>query len=215
MLSVETCALSRCATILARWELSASSGESRTKMAEFISTLSLISAQSADLETLASLMLEDATQMLYHLAVHRRRVGTMRRKMETLRQGDLSDQTEADFLQLAMRGIQLSHARVETSFGVLSRNWLLEASCVISTVSEHTRIGSSGRIHNPTYLPQISALTRSTFLDCRDGYQRIWVDIQVSVLAVAYAVRLARARFGGILPGGAPPTPQPARSRPP
>lgn len=33
------------------------------------------------------------------------------------------------------------------------------------------------------------------------------------VLPVAYAVRLAKARFGGILPGGAPPTPQPARSR--
>lgn len=179
MLSAETCALSRCATILAHWELSASSVEKCTRMGVLISTLLLISRESADSETLASLMLEDSTQMLNHHVVHRRKVGTMLLRMETLSRGGLSDQAEADFLRLVMRGIHLSNARIEMSFGLLFRNWLLEASCATSTHCVATQTGGSERNQSHMRARKISPMTRQNFLDSKAGYERIWKDIEV------------------------------------
>ena len=92
--------------------------------------------KSSDHAVLISLMLEDSTQMLSHLVVHRRVVTTMLQRMVTLSEGDLSDQMEAKFLALAMHGLRSSTRRVEMSFGDLFRNWLLEVLPAISTLSK-------------------------------------------------------------------------------
>lgn len=137
--------------------------------------------KSSDHAVLISLMLEDSTQMLSHLVVHRRVVTTMLQRMVTLSEGDLSDQMEAKFLALAMHGLRSSTRRVEMSFGDLFRNWLLEVLPAISTLSETTPNGSTEKTQHHTSTQPISALTRETFLSSMNGYNTTWRDIHVEV----------------------------------
>ncbi|AUM62007.1 Rep [uncultured virus] len=180
-LSAETSILSMLCAFSQNWELSASSVEKSTKTAELISTLLLLGRKSSDHAVLISLMLEDATQMLYHLVAHRRKVTTMLQRMVTLSEGGLSDQMEAKFLALAMHGLRSSTRRVEMSFGDLFRNWLLEVLPAISTPCETTPIGSIEKTPHHTSTQPISALTRETFLNSMNGYNTTWKDIHAEV----------------------------------
>ena len=133
--------------------------------------------------------------------------------------GGLSDHMEKQFLDLAMRGLQSSRQRVEMSFFNYFMTLLLELCSPRLPLFPSMPIGNIAWIQSHIDTTRALHLISVDFQNCWNGHMTLFASVgEVSkyslvVLPVATAVRLARARFGGILPGGAPPTPQPARSR--
>lgn len=174
--NVEDLILLPCSNILQRYELSASLEEKHTLMEEFTYTLLSTSVGNIQQETLVSLMWRDATRMSWLVEEHRKKCGTTRRKMAMLSLGGLSDQVEAQFLELVIHGLTSSWRRVEIAFSNYVRNWLLELSLVPSLLYDATQTGDTDPFGNHTpRLPEYP-LTQTTFQNSVNGYKRIWMD---------------------------------------
>nr|WQA30129.1 MAG: rep protein [Cressdnaviricota sp.] len=179
MPNVGTSILSECATFLAHFTLSASLDEKITLMEGFTSTLLWTSAESIRLETAASLMWTDVIRMCSLAKKHRRRCGITRRKMEMLWLGDSSDQTEADFLRLAMSGMKSSWLTLEMSFSNYVESWHLDNSLVAFLPSANMQTGNIDWILHPTDTTTASSLARTRFQNSMIGFQAIWTDISL------------------------------------
>lgn len=167
-------------TISVRWELSASSAERRTLCQEYTSTLLLISENGFGPVMQDYSMSTDVTRMYQFLGEHHKKVTTMQSKMETLSQGDLSDQTEAEFLrELAIPGMKSWEREMSESFGNYVKSWLRELCYSALYPYNASRIGDFERIHHHTQHQGVSASTRRMWLSSISGYERTWLDMRV------------------------------------
>lgn len=139
----------------------------------------------------------------------------MQSKMEMLSLEDLvapeEMETRRSFQQMLRDGLKLWLQKVQKSFGDYWRSWILVRWYDPSHNAEHTPSIATVHFGKPTNLRQEYYSNLQEWRDSVNGLKVILWDIQkeVSCLARLSGVRLAKARFGGILPGGAPPTPQP------
>nr|WQA30118.1 MAG: rep protein [Cressdnaviricota sp.] len=161
------------------WEQSASLDEKVTQMEAFTSTLLWTSANNTEQDLLLSLMWKDATRMCSLLRRHRRRLGIMRQRTAMLLLGGSSDQTEADFLQLATGGMKSSMRQLEKSFSNYWQNWNRKLSAVVFPVCASSPIGDSELIERLTQPPRDLLSTRNDTLNSMNGYERIWKDISL------------------------------------
>ena len=135
-------------------------------------------------------MWTDTIQMSYAVTAHRKRVGIMQQRMETLSLEDSNAQCERRYLGMAAFGLRSSYLKLERSFLKLARHWLQGHFCVPLLVSEPTPIGdidpSPLRTSTLVDYRLIQQRTQSLML----GYHRLWRDLElVSV------VRLRRAEY--------------------
>lgn len=175
--NVESSTLSRLLPYSRAWEQSVSSVERITLMKGFTSTLLSILEDGSVLLTNGHSMLMVATRMCLHLEEHPKRVGIMQQKMVTLLRGDSNDQAEAEFIRLALTGVDSAMRRVNESFGNWLENWLHELFLPTSRVSALLPSG----IFVPTQLHTVPQLAcHTTFQELRDslnGYVTIWLEI--------------------------------------
>jgi len=163
--------------------LSASLDEKITLMEGFISMLLSISDDNIQLGMLVSLMWADATQMCSLARKHRRRCTITRSKMETLWQGDCSDQTEAEFLGLVIRGLRLSWLRLERSFSDYVESWLLDISHAASPHFANMQTGSIDPSQLLTSHPRDTSSTLVDFHNSMIGYAAICWDTKLDDVA--------------------------------
>ncbi|UOF79424.1 putative C2 protein [Genomoviridae sp.] len=181
MLNAETSILSKLVTILDDLELSVSLDEKITLMEEFICTLSSCSNGSFAQETSVYSMWRESTQISSVAMEHRKRVTTMRQKMGMWSQEDWKGRAELAYLRLARRGLLSSWQRVETSFLLASRRWILEHFALISPLSEHTPTGNTEKTPNPTeHQKELASLWMDT-QNLVTGYNTLWVEMRLQV----------------------------------
>lgn len=143
----------------------------------------------------------------------------MQSKMEMLLLEDSLDpgemETRRSFQQMLRDGLKLWLQKLQKSFGDYWRSWILVRWYDPSHSAEHTPSIATVQFGKPTNLRRELNSNLNEWQDSVNGLKVILWDIQkeVSCLARLSGVRLAKARFGGILPGGAPPTPQPPSAR--
>jgi len=163
--------------------LSASLDEKITLMGEFTSMLLSISVDNIQLGMLVSLMWADATQMYSLARKHRRRCTITRSKMEMLWEGDCSDQTEAEFLGLVIRGLRLSWLRLETSFSAYVESWLRDISPAAFPASASMPTGSTDQTPLLTSHQRDTSSTLADFHNSMIGYAAICWDTKLDDVA--------------------------------
>lgn len=93
--------------------------------------------------------------------------------------GDLSDQTEADFLHLATGGMKSSMRQLEQSFSNYWLNWNLKLSAAASQASSSSQTGDSELNERLTKRQGDLFSLRNDTLNSMSGYARIWTDINL------------------------------------
>jgi hypothetical protein len=160
------------------WERSASSAESITNLRAFISTLSLISDGSFEVERRIYSMWTIATQTSNLLEEHQRKVTTMRSRMETLWAGGLRDQyrAEVEMARLLTSGLELRVRRIEMSFGHFATSWIQKLLPVLSVNSRSTPIGGSHRPSQSMSHPEELNLLARMLTEEMSGYVSLASD---------------------------------------
>lgn len=171
--------LTKLSAILEDLELSASLVEKNTLMEEFIFTLSSCSRTSIRQEMYASLMWADATQMLFVVGEHLKRVTIMRQKMETLLQEASSGRAEREFLHLAGRGLRFCYQEHERNFLQLARTWLLGHYSVVSPPSDVTQTGDIDQSLPDMPLLEDFDLIRADTQSSMLGWDQTWEQINL------------------------------------
>lgn len=205
MLSAGTWIPGQLATTLALLERNVSLDEKITRMEEFISIVSSCSRDNLGQEMSVSSMLGDATQILCAATVHRKRVGTMRRKMEMFALVASSDRAEKAILEARLHGLELSWRKVERSFLTLSRNWILAHYASTLDNFERLLIGDSDPNQPPTNTLRDYFSTRADIPFSMSGWNKMWVSwgMEVSLSGLDTAA----PRAGGGMRGLKPPPP--------
>lgn len=168
-------------TTLQNFELSASLGESCTRMEAFIFTLSSISIDSSAQGRLQFSMWEAATLTFQSLEALLRRDTTMRSKMamSALEDSDVRmTRSEVALTQLILSGVRSQWLRTQTTFGNFALNWFRnmwsEAIHLYGSIA-------SGSLH-PSILstlpPEGYGLTRQQLRESTSGSCRLIWDLE-------------------------------------
>jgi hypothetical protein len=160
-------------TILHRWDLSASLGEKIMLMEEFTYMLSQCGNRNSAHETLENSMYADTIQTWSLVMVLQRRVGTMRRKMETLWAEGLSDRAEADWVKLLQSGARSSLLNLLSSFGMLLHAWTHVRFAAASSRSRSLLPGSTDPTLPSMRHRQEYRSTQANWLDYHNGLTAI------------------------------------------
>lgn len=91
--------------------------------------------------------------------------------------GDLHDQNEGDFLQLAMSGVRSSMQELLQNFGNLWSVWHHDSSLATSTPYDHMWSGNTNPCENSMCTPLVSTSTYQEWRSSANGYVTLCLNL--------------------------------------